>query len=146
MWQIMCVRVSMIYFYCYEFLVSSKYYIISTYMVHKLAETEGWTCRDVQVSSFSEKKLAFSSSSKATSPTLLTPNFNTVVEIFYWTKDKLQLWIVQWVPIFVSSLPWKISKNHNTTYDASSKVMIIWKIWRTWLRKRACHAPLNFKT
>ena len=47
--------------------------------------------------------------------------------------------------VFLSSKPWEISKNTNKVNKTSSKVMMILRIWRAWLKKWACHAPLKFK-
>ena len=57
----------------------------------------------------------------------------------------LDIWREQWVLNFLSSKPLEISKNTNITNKTSSKVIMILRIWRAWLKNWACHALLNFK-
>ena len=57
----------------------------------------------------------------------------------------LNRWREQWVPNLLSFKPWQISKKPKISNKTSSKVMMILKVWRAWLKQWAHQAPLKFK-
>ena len=54
-------------------------------------------------------------------------------------------WTPYWSLFFVNLKPVEISKNYTNVIWTSSKIIMILKIWRVWLKNWACHTLLNFE-